>query len=109
MAIIFEIDDPDGIPNSGDEVRQDRIVFFCTGNFRSLSGYMDSTARVFYGQAEDEFPVHTDLESALPRRILCRRTKIIAFDGNTADPCDLVTPDRTTTDPEVYDYEEAES
>lgn len=72
MAVIFETD----INN----LRQDRIVFFANGDFQTTDGDSGNLARIFYGQARDDFdtPQHIDNPDAPGRRVLTRRYKIMS-------------------------------
>ncbi|MCK5271273.1 MAG: hypothetical protein KAJ52_01805, partial [Sedimentisphaerales bacterium] len=81
MAVIFEEEgyDTDGDGTNDTFFRKDRIVFFANGDFQTTGGDSGNLARIFYGQARDDFntPQHLDNPNAPWRRVLARRYKIL--------------------------------
>ena len=75
MAVIFETED-----STLNSPRQDRIVFFANGDFQTTGNESGNLARIFYGQARDDFdtPQHLDNPDAPGRRVLTRRYKIMS-------------------------------
>jgi hypothetical protein len=81
MAVIFEEEsyDTDGDGSFDTFFRRDRIVFFANGDFQTTGNDSGNLARIFYGQARDDFdtPEHLDNPDAPGRRVLTRRYKIL--------------------------------
>lgn len=99
MAIWHQLVDVDPDPTVQDYVRADRLVFFATGNFNTINQVdgtgeliSSSTARIFYGQADD-------FDSVAPQyRTLTRRAKLQVAQGALTQPPDTYEADSDRVD-----------
>jgi len=98
MAILFEQHDPDGTPNTGDEFRQDRVVFFANGDFQSPDGPAGNMARIFYGQSLAV--AGRSEEGPYDRFVLTRRWKLLTADTS----CGMCPPDGLWWASQLWQY-----
>lgn len=93
-------------PSSSEQVRADRIVFFATGDFRSIRQYNGKTvvgnvARIFYGQSAEVTDVcpnpYSVLKENRKEKILVRKQIILTSDPDLLD----LNPD-PNNDPSEY-------